>query len=136
MKIVIDTNVLISAAFFGGVPKEVIDLVTKKNVSAYMNEEILTEYNVTVSKVARKSKRHIDQNLFEEFIKSVNVIESVASVNVCRDSTDNKFIACAVDAKAIYVVSGDKDLLTVERYDDVEIITAKEFYERYLLSQS
>ena len=136
MKIVIDTNVLISAAFFGGVPKEVIDLVTKKNVSAYMNEEILTEYNVTVSKVACKSKRHIDQNLFEEFIKSVNVIESVASVNVCRDSTDNKFIACAVDAKAIYVVSGDKDLLTVERYDDVEIITAKEFYERYLLSQS
>ena len=101
-----------------------------------MNEEILTEYNVTVSKVARKSERHIDQNLFEEFIKSVNVIESVASVNVCRDSTDNKFIACAVDAKAIYVASGDKDLLTVERYEDVEIITAKEFYERYLLSQS
>lgn len=136
MKIVIDTNVLISATFFGGIPRDVINLVVRENVSAYMNEEILMEYNVTVSKVARKSKQHINQELFDRFMDKVEVVESVASVNVCRDPTDNKFIACAVDAKAIYVVSGDKDLLTVERYEEVEIVTAKEFYERYLLSQS
>ena len=56
-------------------------------------------------------------------------------INVCRDPDDNKFIACAVDAKAIYIVSGDKDLLSVENYDEIEIVTAKDFYERYLLSQ-
>ena len=132
----IDTNVLISATFFGGIPRDVINLVVRENVSAYMNEEILMEYNVTVSKVARKSKQHINQELFDRFMDKGEVVESVASVNVCRDPTANKFIACAVDAKAIYVVSGDKDLLTVERYEDVEIVTAKEFYERYLLSQS
>lgn len=120
MKIVIDTNVLISATFFGGIPRDVINLVVRENVSAYMNEEILMEYNVTVSKVARKSKQHINQELFDRFMDKVEVVESVASVNVCR---------------AIYVVSGDKDLLTVERYEEVEIVTAKEFYERYLLSQ-
>ena len=56
-------------------------------------------------------------------------------INVCRDPDDNKFIACAVDAKAIYIVSGDKDLLSVENYDEIEIVTARDFYERYLLSQ-
>ena len=70
MKIVIDTNVLISAAFFGGVPKKVIDLVTTKNVAAYINEDILTEYNVTVSKMITKKKARINQNLFEQFIKN------------------------------------------------------------------
>ena len=69
------------------------------------------------------------------FTDTVHIIDAVAAVNVCRDPDDNKFIACAVDAKAIYIVSGDKDLLTVEKYDEIEIITAKEFYERYLLSQ-
>lgn len=117
-------------------PRDVINLVVRENVEAYTNEEILTEYNVTISKVARKSKKkHIDQELFDRFMDKIEVVDSVTSVNVCRDPDDNKFIACAVDAKAIYIVSGDKDLLTVKNYDEIEIVTAKEFYERYLLSQ-
>ncbi|MDD7326450.1 MAG: putative toxin-antitoxin system toxin component, PIN family [Lachnospiraceae bacterium] len=51
---------------------------------------------------------------------------------MCRDPDDNKFLECAVDAKAIYIVSGDKDLLTLEKYDNVEIITAREFCDRYI----
>ena len=132
MKIVIDTNVLISAAFFGGVPKKVIDLVTAKNVAAYVNKEILTEYTVTATKMITKKNARINKNLFDRFIDTINVVESVAVVNVCRDPDDNKFIACAVDAKAIYIVNGDKDLLTVKNYDAIEIVTAAEFYERYL----
>lgn len=45
---------------------------------------------------------------------------------------DDKFISCAVDAKALYIVSGDKDLLTIENYGDVEIITAKDFAVKFL----
>ena len=63
---------------------------------------------------------------------TVEVIDAVAEVDVCRDPDDNKFVACAVDAQAIFVVSGDKDLLAVEHYDEVEIVTAKDFYERYI----
>ena len=132
MKIVIDTNVVISAAFFGGVPKKVIDLVTNHNVTAYTNSEILAEYDITASKMITKKNGHINQNLFDEFRRAVNVIDAVAEVDVCRDPDDNKFIACAVDAQAIFVVSGDKDLLAVEHYDEVEIVTAKDFYERYI----
>ena len=135
MKIVIDTNVLISAAFFGGIPRKVIDLVIKKNVTAYTNAEILAEYEETAIDMTLKKKGHINQDIFDQFIEKIKLIDAAAVVDVCRDPDDNKFIACAVDAKAIYVVSGDKDLLTVKNYNEIEIVTAKEFYERYLLSQ-
>lgn len=53
-------------------------------------------------------------------------------VEVSRDPDDDKFISCAVDAKALYVVSGDKDLLEVGRYRFVEILTAAEFCAQHL----
>ena len=55
-----------------------------------------------------------------------------SNVKVCRDPDDDKFINCALDSKSLYIVSGDKDLLTIEKYEDIEIITAAEFCKRYL----
>ncbi|MBQ7692015.1 MAG: putative toxin-antitoxin system toxin component, PIN family [Oscillospiraceae bacterium] len=63
---------------------------------------------------------------------NMRMIESVSDMQVSRDPDDDKFIECAVDAKALFVVSGDKDLLVLERYEDVEIISAAEFCRRYL----
>ena len=63
---------------------------------------------------------------------SLTVIESESVIEICRDVDDNKFIECAVDAKALYIVSGDSDLLDVQEYDGVRIITAKDFCDRFL----
>ena len=135
MKIVIDTNVLISAVFFGGLPRKVIYLVIEENIAAYTNEEIVTEYEKTALNMAFKKKGHINQELFNRFMNKIEVVDAVTVVDICRDPDDNKFIACAVDAKAIYIVSGDKDLLTVKNYNEIEIVTAKEFFERYINCQ-
>ncbi len=48
-------------------------------------------------------------------------------MEICRDPDDNKFIDCACDAKCIYIVSGDKDLLSVKKYNNVKIVTVAEF---------
>ena len=135
MKIVIDTNILISAVFFGGVPRKVIDLVIDEKISACMNEEILSEYEDTAFRMNAKCNRHINQEIFDRFLNAVEVVGTETVVDICRDPDDNKFIACAVDAKAIYIVSGDKDLLTVGNYDEIEIVTATDFYERYRLNR-
>lgn len=58
------------------------------------------------------------------------MIERKINVKVCRDPDDDKFISCAVDAKCFYIVSGDKDLLTLEEYEGIEIVTVAEFFER------
>ena len=63
---------------------------------------------------------------------SLDIVDPVTRVEVCRDPDDNKFISCAIDSRALYVVSGDKDLLVIGEYDGVDIVTAAEFCSRYL----
>lgn len=65
-----------------------------------------------------------------QIISACQVIERKSNVKVCRDPDDDKFISCAVDAKCFYIVSGDKDLLTLEEYEGIEIVTVAEFFER------
>ena len=63
---------------------------------------------------------------------SSQVIEPITHLHLCRDPDDDKFLGCAKDAKALYIVSGDKDLLVLEKFENVEIVTAKDFCERYM----
>ena len=59
----------------------------------------------------------------------MEIIPAYSRVNVCRDPDDNKFISCAIDGQCYYIVSGDKDLLTLKQYRDVKIVTVSEFFE-------
>ena len=65
----------------------------------------------------------------------MEIIEPRTQVELSRDPDDDKFLGCAKDARALYIVSGDKDLLTLERFENIEIITAREFCNRYLSKQ-
>ena len=93
MKIVIDTNILISAVFFGGIPRKVIDLVIDEKISACMNEEIFSEYEDTAFKMNAKGKWHINREIFDRFLNAVEVVGTETVVDICRDPDDNKFIA-------------------------------------------
>ena len=66
-------------------------------------------------------------------IGSLEIVEEGTRIELSRDPDDDKFLGCAKAAKALYIVSGDKDLLVLEKFEEIEIITAKEFCERYLV---
>ena len=131
MKILIDTNILISALFFGKFPKEFLNEVLAKNFEICINDKILDEYEATIHKKIIK-KKILDEVLYEKFLQDVKFFESVSDLKICHDPDDDKFINCAIDAKAIYIVSGDNDLLTIKNFAGIEIVTAREFYEKYL----
>lgn len=59
------------------------------------------------------------------------IIEPVIHVEICRDPDDNKFLECAKDSHALYIVSGDKDLLVIKQFENVQIVTAKSFCQKY-----
>lgn len=63
----------------------------------------------------------------------MRIVESRSVIQLSRDLDDDKFLSCAKDAKALYIVSGDMDLLVFEKFENIEIITAKDFCERYEL---
>lgn len=132
MKIVIDTNVVASGVFFGGDPRKVIEAVSSGELDAYATVEITEEYQETVDKLLGKYEARFDKDGLSRFSMKLNVIEPETHVEICRDPDDDKFISCAVDSRSLYIVSGDKDLLTIGSYEDVEIITARDFCKKYL----
>ncbi|MGP1612214.1 MAG: putative toxin-antitoxin system toxin component, PIN family [Catonella sp.] len=54
--------------------------------------------------------------MLNPFITKLELIEPVTHTDICRDPDDNKFLSCAYDTKALYIVSGDKDLLLYAKY--------------------
>jgi len=50
-------------------------------------------------------------------------------VKVCRDPDDDKFISCAIDGQCYYIVSGDKDLLSLKEQQQVKIVTVSVFLD-------
>lgn len=132
MKIVIDTNVVISGTFFKGYPRKVIESIDDNKFEVYATTEIVSEYKEIISEMINRKQGNLDHNILDYFISKLNFVDKKSNVKVCRDPDDDKFINCALDSKALFIVSGDKDLLTLEKYEDIEIITAAKFCEKYL----
>ena len=136
MKVVIDTNVVISGTFFGGLPRKIIEAVSECHLNAYATDSIIREYDQSVLKVIHKNLGDLQSDLLASFVRNLIVIPAVSVVDICRDPDDNKFLSCAKDAKALYIISGDKDLLTIGKFEGIEIVTVTEFCARYLDSNS
>ncbi len=132
MKIVVDTNVIISGIFFGGNPRKIIEAVADGNINAYATPEIVEEYMEIIDSMIMRKQGKLNQRALSPLFSSLKIIEPISEINVCWDPDDDKFIECAVDSRAIYIVSGDKDLLDIQEYDGIQIITAKEFCDTYL----
>lgn len=131
MNIVIDTNVVISAMFFGGKPYALLQSVIKNDFTAFISKEIVAEYTEVMERLAEKYPNRPKQFPLESFISACKYIVPLRKISVCRDADDNKFLECASEAKCFYVVSGDDDLLSVGKFEDIEIITVTEFFNRF-----
>ncbi|MBO6108420.1 MAG: putative toxin-antitoxin system toxin component, PIN family [Eubacterium sp.] len=127
MKIVIDTNLVVSAIFFGGMPEKLIDLLIDGRFDAYTNGVIIEEYDDTVEKLKKDYPDKTERFALPDIISKMYQIDVTTEVHVCRDPDDDKFIGCAIDSKSKYIVSGDKDLLAVGKHKDVEIVTVGDF---------
>lgn len=132
MKIVVDTNVLISGIFFGGFPRRILTSIIHKQLTACATTEIINEYEEIVEEMIGRKQGHLNRTILAPLIQIMEIIEPVSHIKVCRDPDDDKFLECAKDSHALYVVSGDKDLLVIEKYENIQIITAKDFCEKYL----
>ena len=127
MKIVIDTNVFISAVFFGGLPLKVLQSVISRQNDAYISPEIWDEYNDVIERMTNRYPSRLKQQLIDEVFKLFKIIIPSSGVSICRDPDDDKFISCAIDAECKYIVSGDDDILSLGKVGNVTICTPSEF---------
>lgn len=128
MRAVLDTNVVMSAIFFGGVPLKIVRAAFARRIELVATNVILSEY------------REVAQRLHEQF-PSVNcrrplaILESKLMMvspaalngNVCRDPDDDAILACALSAKAKVICSGDGDLIALDGYRGLKIMQPSDF---------
>ena len=130
MRVVIDTNIFISSFFNpNGNPKRVIDLWKNGKITICITEEILKEYVKVLAGLGFSNEPELGE-LLGLFKKKNNIIyiASTPKFNLIKDDPDDdKFIECAVAARAQYIISGDKHLLNLKTFQNITVISPSEF---------
>lgn len=130
IKIVLDTNVFISALFWKGVPYQVFREIVKGAVLNFTSPQILQEIRekllIKFKLPPEKVKEFLEIIVFNS--KIINPDKEVDIVK--KDPKDNKIIECALGARASFIISGDKHLLEIREYEEIKIISPGEFLSK------
>ena len=134
--IVVDTNVLISA---GLLPQSTTAQALALAVEHFVMAQNQDTWHELETRIARpKFDRYFgDAGRLRHLIQiaqSIQHFEMSTAVTVSRDTTDDKFIALAIDSGASILISGDPDLKAVKTYKGIEMLSPAQFFERYQLS--
>lgn len=130
MKIVIDTNVFVSSFLSpAGTPRLIIDLWKTGRISLCLCAEILTEYLDVLSRFGLAGEPELRELL--DLFKTRQSIDFVVIDNdlhvIEADPADDKFLECALKARAVCIVSGDKHLKGLREFKGTPILSPAEF---------
>ena len=133
MKVVLDTNVFVSGVFFGGPPGRILEAWRDGEFEVVVSRQIIEEY-VRVGEELSAQFPGVDLGpaLDLAAASASLVVSRPLAKAVSRDPDDDKFFACAVAATAEYIVSGDRDLLEVSRYEGVAVLRPRDFVDDLL----
>ena len=131
MRVVLDTNVLISATLWdGSVAQKLLYKLIKSNVKIFSSVEILAEYQKVLHRDFEYSEEDIIY-ILERVVSFVNLVKTEEKIDVVKnDPSDNKIIECAVTSKSNLIVTYDKHLLGIGKFRDIEIIKPEELINR------
>ena len=130
MIIIIDTNILVSAAISGRKPESVINwIINQPDYQWVVSEEILAEYQQVLNR--RKFKlTDIQKEKWLNLIQnSTKLIDVSSEFDFPRDQKDAKFLACAISANADFLITGDRDFNEIKTLGNTIIISVSLFAE-------
>jgi putative PIN family toxin of toxin-antitoxin system len=127
MRIVLDTNVVVSALLWDGAPKQLLRVTYAKRIQLYSSIPLLEELTETLSKTKLERKiaaslLSVDQ-LVNSYAELVSVVRPVIVPRVAPDPDDDVVIGTALAAGADFAVTGDRTLLAVGEYKRVRIVS-------------
>lgn len=126
MRLVLDTNVVVSAILWGGRPRLLLQARREKRVELYTSTPMLAELTDILSR--RKFEMKIAASLLtvdqlvDRYAELVQVVRPTPTPRIASDPDDDVVIGTALAAKADLLVTGDRPLLLMERYQAVRIV--------------
>jgi len=133
MKVVLDTNVLVSGVFFSGPPRQILEAWRDGRVELVVSLEILEEYRRVGERLSAEFEGVSLEPFFTLLATNALIVQPRRlSEAVVSDSTDDKFFACALGTDCRVIISGDKRVLAASSYEGVEVLSPRSFIERHL----
>ncbi|NOR12480.1 MAG: putative toxin-antitoxin system toxin component, PIN family [Candidatus Aminicenantes bacterium] len=128
IKIVLDTNVLISAIVFGGKPRDILEKAIKGQIQLVLSEELIGELSGVLEGRKFKYPSEIMKLIITELEAIAEVVKPEKKLKVIKkDPEDNRVLECAQKSKADFIVSGDVHLLEFEEFMGTKILTPEAF---------
>jgi len=125
MRLILDTNVLVSALHFGGRPRRLFEAVLSGRHQLVGGNAILVELDAVLVDNCRWERGRAAAARSE--VEAVSdMVTPVEVPHVCRDPDDDEILAIAIASNADALVTGDSDLLALIRYEGVRIVTVAE----------
>ena len=133
MKVVLDTNVLVSGIFFSGPLAEILRAWSRAKFRLVLSPEILDEYTRVSAELADQFPDIEIQRILDLVVMRSDVCSPAAlPQQVCEDPQDDKFIAAAIDSRTKIIISGDKHLLRISGHQGISVLTPRQFVVRHL----
>ncbi|MEK7815533.1 MAG: putative toxin-antitoxin system toxin component, PIN family [Pseudomonadota bacterium] len=131
MRLVLDTNVLVSAFLWEGTPDKLIELAGEWEIRLFTSPALLSELDEVLHR--KKFAKPVQATGFTaaEMVKqyrhlAYRVTARQFTRQISRDADDDAVLACALAARVELIVSGDRDLLTLKSFRNIPIVTAAE----------
>ena len=138
MKVVLDTNIWVSAIIWGGIPDQILLLREQQKITIAMSQELLDELESTFNKrklIPKLQALSLTVPTIINLIQESVIFYPIQKLNVreLRDADDNIILATAIAAESDVIITGDQDLLILFEYQGIAIRTAKDFLNEYQL---
>jgi putative PIN family toxin of toxin-antitoxin system len=133
-KLVIDTNVIVSALIGKGNPFHILELVFDEKVQVFISKEILGEYVDVLNRERFKRFPNFKSNadtvltFLQEFAVELNPVEKI---EILKDKDDDKFLELAIESNADFLVTGNTKDFTISKIGNTMIVTPAEYWENY-----
>jgi len=130
-KVVVDTNVIVSAFGWHGKPEEILRLINKGEIENYTSIDLLHE----LRRVIAYPKFNFPETLQAEIVETIFSMSAIVDVTekihiITEDSSDNKILECAVSAAADYIITGDKHLIGLKNFRGIEVLSPEDFFNK------
>jgi uncharacterized protein len=131
IRIVVDTNWWISL-LINRYDSQLTNILLRTDLAICASNELIEEVFATLRypKLEKYLKPHIVNEFVAFFPQAVTLITVTSKIDICRDPKDNFLLSLSKDANADFLITGDKDLLVLNKFENTTILTLTEFVDR------